>query len=151
MSDYGDNIWDELDEIEEGIRGRRLRRTEGHPLAAAVWELEPGSRGVDYHFHHGTEELLIVLRGRPTLHGVDGERELAEGEVVHFPPGPVGAHRLSNMTEDVVRYVMVGAHASPDIIEYPEQGTFAAVAKTFSQRGDPFFVRLPFPETDGPG
>ena len=42
-------------------------------------ELPPGSRGVDYHFHHGTEELLIVLRGMATLRTPEGERELPEG------------------------------------------------------------------------
>jgi uncharacterized cupin superfamily protein len=111
-----------------------------------VWELAPGSDGVDYHFHHGTEELLIVLRGRPTLRTADGERQLEEGEVVHFPPGPQGAHTVVNRTDEDVRYVMVGAHASPDIIEYPDKGTFVAGAKTLSQRGEPFFVRLPLPD-----
>jgi hypothetical protein len=42
-----------------------------------------------------------------------------------------------------MRYVMVAAHASPDIVEYPDMGEFAAVAKSLSQRGEPFFVRLP--------
>ena len=148
MSDYGDNIWGELVEIGDGIHGIRLRRTEGYPLAAAVWELAPGSDGVDYHFHHGTEELLIVLRGRPTLRGPDGERQLEEGEVQHFPPGPDGAHTVLNRTDEIVRYVMVGAHASPDIIEYPDKGEFVAGARTASQRGEPFFVRLPLPDAD---
>jgi uncharacterized cupin superfamily protein len=142
VSDYGDNVWDEqLDEMDGGVSGRRLRRTEGSRLGAAVWELAPHSDGVVYHFHHGTEELLIVLRGRPLLRSADGERELAEGEVVHFPPGPEGAHKLSNPTDGQVRYVMVGAHASPDIVEYPDEGTFAAFAKTKSQHGESFSVR----------
>jgi uncharacterized cupin superfamily protein len=145
VNEYGDNVWAELEESGEGVRGKRLRRTDGYPLAAAVWELAPGSDGVDYHFHHGTEELLIVLRGRPTLRTADGERQLEEGEVVHFPPGPQGAHTVVNRTDADVRYVMVGAHASPDIIEYPDKGTFVAGAKTLSQHGEPFFVRLPFP------
>ena len=33
-----------------------------------------------------------MLRGRPTLRTGDGSRELAEGEAVHFPRGPDGAH-----------------------------------------------------------
>ena len=51
-----------------------------------------------------------------------------------------------NHSDAPVRYAMVGAHASPDIIEYPDKGTFVAGAKTLSQRGEPFFVRLPLPE-----
>jgi uncharacterized cupin superfamily protein len=110
-----------------------------------VWELPPGSRGVDYHFHHGTEEFLIVLSGTATLRTPDGERELPPGSVAHFSPGPEGAHTVMNLSDEPMRYVMIGAHASPDIVEYPDAGEFAAFAKSGSQRGEPFFVRLPFP------
>lgn len=147
MSDeHGDNVWDELPEIEDGISGRRLVRTEGRPLAGAVWELAPGSDGVDFHFHHGTEEYLVVLRGTATLRTYDGERELPEGSVVHFPPGRDGAHTVMNRSDGPVRYLMVAVHASPEIIEYPDKGTFVAGAKTPSQNGEPFFVRLPLPD-----
>lgn len=146
--EYGDNVWAELPELWEGIRGSRLVREEGRPLAGAVWELPPGSRGVDYHFHHGTEEYLVVLRGRATLRTPEGERELPEGTVVHFSPGPEGAHTVMNLSEEPVRYLLVAAHASPDIIEYPDKGTFVAGAKSLSQRGEPFFVRLPLPPAE---
>jgi uncharacterized cupin superfamily protein len=145
--DYGTNVWEsDLPEVWEGIRGRRLIREEGRPLAGAVWELPPGSRGVDYHFHHGTEEFLIVLRGTATLRTPEGERELHEGSVVHFSPGPDGAHAVMNLSDAPMRYVMIAAHASPDIVEYPDKGEFAAGAKTLSQHGEPFFVRLAMPE-----
>jgi uncharacterized cupin superfamily protein len=148
VSEYGDNVWGDLTEMGDGVSGRRLRRTEGNRLAAAVWELAPRSDGVVYHFHHGTEELLIVLRGRPLLRAADGERQLEEGEVVHFPPGPEGAHKLSNPTDEPVRYVMAAAHTSPDIVEYPDEGTYAAFAKTKSQHGEPFSVRDKLSRTD---
>jgi uncharacterized cupin superfamily protein len=141
MSEYGDNVWGELDEIDDGIRGKRLVRTPGRPLAGAVWELAPGSEGNEFHFHHGTEEYLIVLRGRPTLRTLEGERQLEAGDVAHFPPGREGAHTVMNRTDESVRYVMVGAHASPDIVEYLDEGTYAAFAKTESQHGKQFFVR----------
>jgi uncharacterized cupin superfamily protein len=145
--DYGDNIWEpELPEAWAGIRGRRLIREEGRPLSGAVWELPPGSDGVDYHYHHGTEEFLIVLRGTATLRTPDGERELAEGSVAHFSPGPEGAHTVMNRGGEPMRYVMIAAHASPDIVEYPDKGEFVAGAKSNSQRGEPFFVRLPLPD-----
>ena len=145
--EYGDNIWDDLPEVWPGVHGRRLVREAGRPLAGAVWELPPGSDGVDYHFHHGTEEYLLVLRGTATLRTPEGDRELREGAVVHFSPGPDGAHSVLNRGDRPLRYVMVGAHATPDIVEYPDEGTFAAMAKTPSQRGDEqFFVRLPLPE-----
>jgi uncharacterized cupin superfamily protein len=112
-----------------------------------VWELPAGSSGVDYHFHHGTEELLIVLRGTATLRTPRGEEELPAGSVVHFSPGPEGAHTVMNRSGEPMRYVMIADHASPDVVEYPDKGEFAAVAKSESQRGEPFFVRLPLPDT----
>ncbi len=45
-----------------------------------------------------------------------------------------------------MRYLMIAAHASPDIIEYPDKGEFAAGSRLSSQRGEPFFVRLPMPD-----
>jgi uncharacterized cupin superfamily protein len=146
--EYGENVWEpDLPEVWEGVRGRRLIREEGRPLSGAVWELPPGSRGVDYHFHHGTEEFLIVLSGTATLRTPDGERELAAGSVAHFSPGPEGAHTVMNLGDEAMRYVMIAAHSSPDIVEYPDKGEFAAVAKSRSQRGDRFSVRLPLPES----
>jgi uncharacterized cupin superfamily protein len=145
---YGDNVWEpQLAELGDGIHGLRLIREEGRPLSGAVWELTPGSSGVDYHFHHGTEEFLIVLRGTATLRTPDGERELIEGSVAHFSPGPDGAHTVMNRSEEPMRYVMIAAHASPDIVEYPDKGEFAAFAAGApSHRGKPFFVRLPMPD-----
>ena len=145
--DYGTNVWEpDLPEVAEGIRRRRLIRAEGRPLAGAVWELPPGSLGVDYHFHHGNEEFLIVIRGTATLRTPEGERELSEGSVAHFSPGPGGAHAVMNLSDAPMRYVMIAAHTSPDIIEYPDKGEFAAVAQSLSQRGERFVVCLPLPD-----
>jgi hypothetical protein len=72
--------WDDGEDWSGG-GGRSKRLVEpGVALGASVYELGPGNFNV-YHFHHGSEELLIVLRGRPTLRTPEGERQLAEGEV----------------------------------------------------------------------
>jgi uncharacterized cupin superfamily protein len=140
VSEFGDNVFAELPEAWEGIRGQRLVREEGHPLSGAVWELPPGSEGVDFHFHYGTEEYLVVLRGTATLRTAEDERELPEGSVAHFAPGPGGAHTVMNRSDAPMRYLMVAVHASPDLIVYPDKNEFAAGAK------DGLFVRLPIPE-----
>jgi uncharacterized cupin superfamily protein len=91
----------------------------GHLLGASLYELDPGDFVV-YHAHHGSEELLIVLRGRPTLRTPAGERQLDEGEVVNFGIGPESAHGLRNDTDAAVRYVMAGIRVSPEVVEYPD-------------------------------
>jgi uncharacterized cupin superfamily protein len=134
-----DNIWsDAWDEGGEdwsggGAKEKRLPR--GDDLGATVYELGPGNFVV-YHFHHASEELLIVLRGRPTLRTGEGERQLKEGEVVHFPIGPDGAHGLTNHTDDPVRFVMASTRSSPEVAEYPDLRKITAQAKTGSQTGD---------------
>jgi uncharacterized cupin superfamily protein len=136
MSD--DNIWtDEWDPGEDwsggGARSKRLPR--GEELGASVYELGPGN-SLPFHFHHGAEELLVVLRGRPTLRTADGSRELHEGEAVFFPVGPTGSHGLSNDTSDPVRLLLASTLPSPEVAEYPDHRQITAQARTGSQTGD---------------
>jgi len=133
-----DNVWsDEWEPSEDwsggGGRSRRLPR--GDQLGASVYELDPGNFVV-YHFHHGAEELMIVLGGRPTLRTPEGERVLEEGDVVHFPLGPVGAHAVANQTDVPVRFVMVSTRSTPEVVEYPDLGQITAQALTSSQTGE---------------
>ena len=129
------DAWDELDDWSGG-GAKSLRLVDRGPeLGASVYELGPGNSTV-YHFHHGSEELLIVLRGRPTLRTPDGERVLAEGEVVHFRTGPHGAHGLRNDTADAVRVVVAGIRVSPEVVEYPDLQQVTAQARTASQTGE---------------
>jgi uncharacterized cupin superfamily protein len=119
----GVNVWtDDWDPTEDwsggGAKSRRLVPS-GPFLGATVYELDPG-RWLIYHAHHGSDELLVVLRGRPTLRTPAGERQLDEGEVVSFPPGPEGAHGLRNETDEPVRYVVAGTRVSPEVVEYPD-------------------------------
>ena len=80
MSD-ATNVWDEVPDW-GGIGARRLVRSESNALGASIWELQPGGSQFVYHFHHGSDELLVVLRGTPTVRMHDGDRALAEGDVV---------------------------------------------------------------------
>ena len=132
--------WGEQPEDWSGGGGLAKRLVPSGPLlGASLYELGPGNF-VIFHFHHGSEELLIVLRGTPTLRTNDGERQLEEGEVVHFPPGPAGAHEVRNDTDETVRYVVAGTRASPEVVEYPDRGQLTAQSRELSQKGDPLFV-----------
>jgi uncharacterized cupin superfamily protein len=133
-----DNVWtDEWDAGEDwsggGAQSKRLPRGEG--LGATVYELDPGDFVV-YHFHHASEELLIVLDGRPTLRTPEGERRLARGDVLFFPVGPDGAHALRNESAEPVRYVVASTLRSPEVAEYPDLKQITAQARTGSQTGE---------------
>jgi uncharacterized cupin superfamily protein len=146
-----DNVWsDEWDPGEDwsggGGLGKRLPR--GDVLGASVYELGTGNFVV-YHFHHGAEEMLIVLRGTPTLRTPDGERVLAEGEVVFFPAGPDGAHAVRNDTDAPARFVMVSDHPSPEVVEYPDLRQITAQARTGSQTGERLWLVYDVPPDGG--
>jgi uncharacterized cupin superfamily protein len=63
-------------------------------LGMTVYDLPPGEAVCPYHFHWGDEEWLVVLVGTPTVRTPEGERTLEPGDVVCFPVGPNGAHRV---------------------------------------------------------
>ena len=65
----------------------------------------------------------------------DGSRELAEGEAVHFPRGPDGAHGLANETDEPVRVLIASTLVSPEVAEYPDHKQITAQARTGSQTG----------------
>jgi uncharacterized cupin superfamily protein len=139
MNDKGNAFADEWEDLYPQIEGWRsnVRRlvAPGNTLGMSVYELLPRQTQCPYHFHHGNEELILVLRGRPTLRTPDGEEELEPGDVVHFPRGAVGAHHVVNRTEEPVRYVVADTKVSPEVVEYPDSGKLAAMARTESQRG----------------
>jgi uncharacterized cupin superfamily protein len=136
------NIWGddwEHESEEEWAAGRSTRLPRGDQLGATVYEIAPGATGGNYHFHHGAEELLVVLRGRVVLREPAGERALEEGDVVLFPVGPDGAHRLVNRSDAPVRYLMVSTRPSPEAVEYPDSRQLSVMAFTESQLGGPLW------------
>ena len=96
-------------------------------LGASIVEVGPGTLSSPYHFHHANEELLIVLTGTPELRTPDGLRELEPGEVVSFPRGPAGAHRLRNGSSVPCRLLFVSEMNLPDVVAYPDTGTTLTV------------------------
>jgi uncharacterized cupin superfamily protein len=135
-----DDAWGEQEEDWSGGGGLAKRLVPRGPmLGMSLYELRPGNFEI-FHFHHGSEELLVVLRGRPTLRTMDGERQLDEGAVVHFQPGPEGAHEFRNDTDEPVRYLVAGTRVSPEVVEYPGLKKLTAQSRLPSQTGERLFV-----------
>jgi uncharacterized cupin superfamily protein len=89
-------------------------------LGASLYELPPGQSICPYHYEYPEEEWLIVLEGRPTLRHPQGEDELEEEDVVCFPEGPEGAHKVTNRTGETVKVLMFSTRTNPAVAVYPD-------------------------------
>jgi uncharacterized cupin superfamily protein len=106
-------------------RARIGRQAGARDLGASLFELPPGSASFPLHAHYANEEMILVLAGRPSLTGADGEvRELVTGEVVACPAGREGAHRIDNHGDEPARVLIVSTMRAPEINEMFEDGTF---------------------------
>ena len=91
-------------------------------LGASVYVLNAGQSVCPYHYEHGNEEWLLVLEGRPTLRHPEGEAQLEPGDVVCFPDGPEGAHKVTNHEPEPARIVLVSTKLDPSLAVYPDSG-----------------------------
>jgi uncharacterized cupin superfamily protein len=92
----------------------------GAALGASVYVLNEGQGVCPYHYEYGNEEWLLVLEGRPTLRHPEGENELEPGDVVCFPEGPEGAHKVTNQRPETARIVIFSTKSDPSISVYPD-------------------------------
>ncbi|MEA2287390.1 MAG: hypothetical protein QOJ21_3433 [Solirubrobacteraceae bacterium] len=106
-------------------------------MAGTLYELPPGQANCPYHYEYD-EEWLIVLAGRLTVRHPEGEEELAEGDVVCFPLGPAGAHKLTNRGEETVRMLLVSTKTMPGIAVYPDSDKIGVFTE---DRSDNIIVR----------
>jgi uncharacterized cupin superfamily protein len=91
-------------------------------IGGRVYELEQGQHSNPYHLHHAIEEWVLVLSGTPLLRTPEGERALRPGDVVCFPAGPAGAHRVTGPGT----VLFISDRRSPDVLEFPDSGTVLA-------------------------
>ncbi len=87
----------------------------------SVYEIPPHKSAYPYHFHHNNEETFYILSGEGVLKTLDGEIKVSSGELLFFPTGPAGAHKLTNCseTENLV-YIDFDVVHDVDITIYPD-------------------------------
>ena len=87
----------------------------------SVYEIPPHKSAYPYHFHHNNEETFYILSGEGVLRTPEGEKKVTAGELLFFPTGPAGAHKLTNSsdTENLV-YIDFDVAHDVDITIYPD-------------------------------
>jgi len=138
---------DSSEALSTSRRAMRLGRRAGtSELGVTLYELERGGAVSPYHAHHANEELLLVLSGNPMLRTPAGIRGLEAGDLVAFPRGPAGAHRIFNPRHESARVLVFSTMHWPEIAEYPDTG--ATLAMTGPGEGKAFARDADQPRAD---
>jgi uncharacterized cupin superfamily protein len=84
-----------------------------------IYDLAPGQGQSPYHYEY-EEEWLLVVDGTVVVRATDGEHVLERGDLVCFPPGPSGAHKLMNRSDSPARTLMFSRSRVPAVSVYPD-------------------------------
>jgi uncharacterized cupin superfamily protein len=91
----------------------------GEKLGMTVYVLQPGQSICPYHYEPTDEEWLICLAGEPLLRSPGGEQVLGPGDVVCFPAGPEGAHKVTAGAA-AARVAMLSTKSEIGVAVYPD-------------------------------
>lgn len=89
-------------------------------LGYAFGRLAPGDAYCPYHWHTREEEALLVWRGRGSMRTPAGTFAVREGDLVAFPCGPAGAHRLDNDSDEPCLVLIFANSDEGDACFYPD-------------------------------
>ena len=84
-----------------------------------IYDVLPGRSSCPYHYEYD-EEWLLVLEGTLVVRVPDGEQTLERGDLVCFPAGPAGAHKVMNRGESPARMMMFSNERTPAVSVYPD-------------------------------
>jgi uncharacterized cupin superfamily protein len=105
----------------ENLEGRvDVARAVGSTATAMfIYDLAPGQSSCPYHYEY-EEEWLLVIDGTLVVRTPDAERTLQRGDLVRFPAGPAGAHKVMNRSESPARMLMLSSASVPTVSVYPD-------------------------------
>lgn len=107
----------------EFFRRKFIPFGEANNTLVYIYEVPPGKSAFPYHFHHKNEETFYILSGRGILKTPEGEKTVCAGDLLFFPVGPEGAHKLTNVSDsENLVYIDFDVVHDVDIAEYPDSG-----------------------------
>jgi uncharacterized cupin superfamily protein len=97
-------------------------------IGGSVYEIPPGQSICPYHYEYPEEEWLMPLDGVVIVRTPEGEAELGSFELVAFPPGAAGAHKVTNRGAETVRVLMLSTKPEVSVCVYPDSDKVLAVS-----------------------
>lgn len=111
-------------------RRRFLSPANGTQSKVSVYEIPPGSAACPYHYHLKNEETFYILSGQGLLKTMQGDEVVRSGDLLHFPAGCEGAHKLTNTSEtEPLIYLDFDIIHDLDVAVYPDSGKLGVWGK----------------------
>jgi uncharacterized cupin superfamily protein len=87
-----------------------------------IYDVAPGEGSSPYHYEFA-EEWLLVVDGTVVVRAPDGEHTLERGDLVCFPAGAAGAHKVMNRSDKPARTLLFSSARTPAVSVYPDSDT----------------------------
>jgi len=114
----------------EYLKREFIPRNEADKTMVSVYEIPPGKSAYPYHYHLKNEETFYILSGEGILKTPGGERRVAAGELLFFPAGSGGAHKLTNTSAaEKLTYIDFDVIHDLDVCIYPDSDKIAVWGK----------------------
>ncbi len=99
-------------------------------IGCTVTVVGPGKRAFPFHVHHVNHELFVVLEGAGEYRFGGETYPIRTGDVMAAPAGgPEVAHQIVNTGKADLKYLSLSTMQSPEVVEYPDSGKFAATSR----------------------
>ncbi|MEO8849035.1 MAG: cupin domain-containing protein [Casimicrobiaceae bacterium] len=112
----------------ESACARLADGTAAQNLGASIDTVAPGKRSCPYHFHHGEEEMFIIIAGSGTLRVAGEMLPLRAGDIAFIPPGPRYPHQIINTSLSPLTYLSISTRQRPEVVEYPDSAKILSLA-----------------------
>ncbi len=107
-----------------------LSGDDGHRCNVSVYEVPPGKAAYPYHHHYQSEEVFYIINGMGVLLTPQGEMLVSAGDILVFPAGEAGAHKLTNASAtEVLTYIDFDTYHSPEVSFMPDSGKTVVYGK----------------------
>jgi len=117
---------------------------DGNQCTVAIMEIPPQKAAYPYHFHVGITEVFYIISGEGTLKTSDGKHNVSPGDVIVFPPGKAGSHKIKNTSKtEPLRYLDFDTTALADVAFYPDSEKVGLILN-----GNPTHIFLENSEVD---
>ncbi|MCH5166701.1 MAG: cupin domain-containing protein [Erysipelotrichales bacterium] len=105
------------------------------------YEIMPGHAAYPKHYHSYNTECFYIIEGNGIVETIDSKIEVKAGDVIVFPCGKEGTHKLINTSDkEKLVYIDFDTTNSPDIIHYVDSDKIGIIehniSSTFYRNGD---------------